>query len=116
MKAPEFPRFIRDLPQADLPIEDVIGWIMQGERGQVMLLQVDEEKAVPEHAHGDQWGIVIEGEMDLTIAGKTETYRRGDSYFIPSGTSHGAILRSGFRALDMFADRDRYRIKDGTGG
>jgi quercetin dioxygenase-like cupin family protein len=116
MKTPEFPQFIRNLPQADLPVEDLTGWILQGERGQVLLLRVDEEKNFPEHEHGDQWGIVIDGEMELTVAGKTETYRRGDSYFIPSGTPHKAIIRRGFRALDIFADRDRYRVEGDTSG
>ena len=109
MKSPQFPEFIRTLPQAVIPLDDVDARILQGIENQVLLLQVDEEKAVPEHTHGDQWGIVIDGEMDLTIAGKTETYRRGDSYFIPSGTPHGAILRKGIRVLDIFADKDRYR-------
>ncbi len=111
MKIPEFPRFIRSLPKADIPIEGVDAWILQGVDKQILLLEVHEEQDLPEHKHGDQWGIVIEGEMELTIGKETETYRRGDSYFIPAGTPHKAILHEGFRALDIFADRDRYQIR-----
>ncbi len=115
MKSPAFPEFVRKLPRADLPLEELNGWLLRGEEGQVLLLQVDEERSLPEHEHGDQWGIVIDGEMELTLGGKTDTYRRGDSYFIPCGTPHGAILRKGFRALDLFADKDRYCVKKCNG-
>lgn len=111
MKIPEFPDFVRNLPRADIPLEDVDAWILQGSESQVLLLEVDEEQHLPVHTHGDQWGIVIEGEMELTVEGKTEMYRRGDSYFIPAGAAHSAVLRKGFRALDIFADKDRYRIR-----
>jgi quercetin dioxygenase-like cupin family protein len=111
MKSPEFPRFIRNLPRPELPLEDAEAWIMQGDNGQILLLQVNHEQRIAEHAHGDQWGIVIEGEMELTIGGKAETYRRGDSYFIPAGTPHNALLYKGFRALDLFADKNRYSLK-----
>jgi len=111
MKVPEFPQFIRNLPRADIPLEEVDAWILQGYDSQVLLLKVDEEKHLPEHTHGDQWGIVIDGEMELTIEGKAETYHRGDSYFIPAGAIHKAILHEGFRALDIFADKNRYRIE-----
>ncbi len=115
MKSPEFPQFVRKLPRADLPLEELKGWLLRGEDGQVLLLQVDQEQSVPEHTHGDQWGIVIDGEMELTVAGRTDTYRRGDSYFIPAGTPHKAILHEGIRVLDLFADRDRYGVKASDG-
>lgn len=115
MKSPAFPQFVRKLPRADLPLEDLNGWLLRGEDGQVLLLQVDDEQHVPEHMHGDQWGIVIDGSMELTIGGKTETYQRGDSYFIPAETAHKAILHKGLRVLDLFADRNRYRVKTDDG-
>ena len=100
MKTPEFPEFIQKLHEADLPIDGIRGWLQNGENGQVLFLQTDQKTILPQHKHGDQWGIVIEGEMDFTIGDRTETYRQGDSYFIPARTMHGAILympESGFR-------------------
>jgi len=111
MKAPNFPEFIKNLSQADIPIEGITGWLQNGENGQVLFLQTDRKIEVPEHSHGDQWGIVIDGKMELTIAGKTEKYIQGDSYFIPAGTMHGAVLYKDFRALDHFADKERYMTK-----
>ena len=41
---------------------------------------------VPEHAHGAQWGVVLEGWVEFTIGGETQTYRRGDTYYDGPGT------------------------------
>jgi quercetin dioxygenase-like cupin family protein len=111
MKPPLFPAFIKNLPEADLPVEGIRGWLLNGENGQVLFIVAEEETLLPEHSHGDQWGIVIDGEMKLTIGGKTEQFSQGDSYFIPAGTLHGGILYKGFRALDYFADKNRYSVK-----
>lgn len=105
----EFPAFVRSLPEADLPFEGLRGWLLQSESGQVLFNESDIEVTVPEHSHGDQYGIVIDGKIDLTFGGRTRTFGRGDSYFIPRGTVHRALIRPGFRAVDYFADRDRYR-------
>ena len=111
MKAPEFPEFIKNLPEADLPVDGCRGWLVQSENGQVMFLTAEQQVKIPPHNHGDQWGFVIEGQMELTIGERTGTYRQGDSYFIPAGTMHKAILHKGFRALDYFADKNRYNMK-----
>lgn len=111
MKPPKFPEFIQNLPEADLPVAGIRGWLVQSERGQVLFLQAEQHAKIPPHRHGDQWGIVIEGKMELTIGEKNTAFRQGDSYFIPAGAVHQAILYEGFRALDHFADKDRYKIK-----
>ncbi len=109
MRHQSFPDFLRRLPEADLPYHGLRGWLLQGGESQLLFMESAIEVFVPEHSHGDQWGFVIDGKMDLTIGAKTETYERGDAYFIPSGTPHKAVLHPGFRAVDYFADRDRYR-------
>lgn len=111
MESSEFPDFVRNLPEADLPFEGLRGWLLQSESGQVLFMEADTDVNVDEHAHGNQWGIVIDGRMKLTIGEETRTYARGDSYFIPAGVPHKAIIYPGFRALDYFEDRDRYRAR-----
>ena len=111
MKPKSFPQFIQNLPEADLPVSGIRGWLFNGENGQVLFIRAEKKTLLPEHKHGDQWGIVVAGRMELTIGSSTDTYRQGDSYFIPSGTLHKAILEEGFQALDYFADRDRYETK-----
>lgn len=111
MTAKQFPQFIQNLPQADLPVSGIRGWLFNGEKGQLLFIRAEQKTLLPEHKHGDQWGIVVAGRMELTIGTSTGTYRQGDSYFIPAGTLHKATLEQGFLALDYFADRDRYHTK-----
>ena len=49
--------------------------------------------------------------MELTIGGKTQTYRKGDSYFIPKGTVHAARFHTRTFVIDFFADKNRYKAK-----
>ena len=107
-----YPEIITALPQADIPFKGVRGWLSQGEDHQIVFFDLEPIGKVTEHKHGAQWGIVIEGEMDLTIGGITKTYKRGDSYFIPEGVPHSAVFKKRTLALDFFADKDRYKAKE----
>ncbi len=111
MSSSNFPEFVRRLPRADLPFEGLRGWLLQSDWGQVLFNESDIELSVPAHAHGSQWGTVIDGKIELTIDGKKRLYKRGDSYFIPANTTHSARIFPGFRAVDYFADKDRYQPK-----
>ena len=67
---------------------------------------------VPEHSHeAPQWGIVVEGRMELTINDKTEIYEKGDEYFIPAHTRHSARFLSECRVVDYFGEKMRYKPK-----
>ena len=109
MNPPEFPDFIKNLTEADLPFDGLRGWFLQSKSGQVLFNESDVEVTVPEHSHGDQLGVVIDGEIELTIDGQTGVYRRGDTYFIPGGVTHRARINPGFRAVDYFKDQNRYK-------
>ena len=104
-----FPELITQLPRADLPIDGVRGWISQATDHQVVVFDIEPIGEIPPHSHGEQWGVVVEGEMELTIGGETRRYGPGDSYHIPAGVTHGARFLSRFRAIDVFADADRYK-------
>lgn len=107
----DWPEFIHALPQADLPLEGLRGWLLNGETAQLLFLEALEETQVPMHSHGAQWGIVVEGSMEFTADGSTNTVTQGTSYSIPAGKEHGALLHKGVRVIDVFEDRDRYRVK-----
>ncbi len=103
--------FITALPEADIAFKGVRGWLSQAGDHQVVFLEIDAIGEVAEHKHGAQWGIVVEGEMDLIIGGVSKTYRKGDSYFVPAGVIHSAVFKKKTWAIDVFADRDRYLAK-----
>ncbi|RKX21955.1 MAG: hypothetical protein DRP51_03305, partial [Candidatus Zixiibacteriota bacterium] len=66
---------------------------------------------VPPHSHCAQWGIMLDGEMSLTIGGETRIYKKGDQYFIPEGITHSAKFLSRVNVIDIFDAPDRYKVK-----
>lgn len=108
MQAPDFPAFVRGLPEADLPADGLRGWLLQSDSGELLFMEAVKDVYVPLHSHCDQWGFVVDGSVELTIGDETRTYGRGDSYVIPAGTLHGGRIGAGFRAVDFFTDPNRY--------
>lgn len=104
-----FPSIVAALPEADANFPGIQVRLLRGPTACAIFVEALKDSEVPVHSHGAQWGIVVDGEMDLTIGGATRTYRRGDEYMIPAGTPHGAKLRAGTRVIDFFDDPDRYR-------
>ena len=111
MAVSTYPDFITGLPQVEVPKAGVRGWLSQASDHQVVFFEIEPIGEIPPHSHGEQWGIVVEGEMELTIGGETQRYRPGDSYYIPAGVEHSATFLTHFRAIDVFADADRYKPK-----
>ncbi len=107
----DFPKIITSLPEADIEFEGVRGWIAQGDNHQIVFFEIESSAEVSEHSHNAQWGIVVKGEMELTIEGKTEVYRKGDEYFIPTHAKHSAKFLTKCRVIDFFTDKTRYKPK-----
>jgi quercetin dioxygenase-like cupin family protein len=107
-----FADFIKALPQADIPMEGPLAYLLTGGPCQVVFFDLPAGSEVPPHSHGAQWGIVVDGELELTIGGQNKTYRQGDSYFIGDGVVHSGKIESRCQVIDVFADADRYQPKD----
>jgi quercetin dioxygenase-like cupin family protein len=103
-----FPGPITMLPLADIPLEGVKGYLLQGKRQQVLFMEFSKDAELPEHAHEAQWGIVLEGRIDLIIDGKNHMYTKGDRYFIPEGVSHSARVHACYADITYFDAKDRY--------
>jgi quercetin dioxygenase-like cupin family protein len=55
------------------------------------------------HSHpNEQVGYVVSGSVDLTLEGKTQTLRAGDSYYVPSGLVHGVKALEDTVLIDVF--------------
>ena len=111
MKNEFFPELIRSLPETDIKIKGLHGWLIQNEHILVSILECEEPVEVGEHSHGDQFGIVLCGTLDIMIDGKPYHYEKGDNYFVPSGAKHSAKLSADHRSLDFFEDTERYKPK-----
>lgn len=107
----KYPKIITSLPEADIPFKGLKGWILQGQTQQVLFLEIEAIGHVSEHTHSAQFGMVLEGEMSLTIGGETKRYQKGDTYFIPAGTPHSAVFHSKVFVVDLFDEPARYRAQ-----
>jgi quercetin dioxygenase-like cupin family protein len=76
-----------------------------------VFFEIASSAEVPTHRHNAQWGIVVEGEMELTIEGTAKVYRKGDEYFIPAHAKHSAKFLTNCRIIDFFVDKARFTPK-----
>ena len=108
----DYPKVLTRLPEADIHIEGVKAWILQGQNHQLVFFEFKPHVQVPEHSHDyDQWGMLIEGKMHLTIDGQTRTCEKGDEYVIPAGAKHYATFQHKTRVIDFFSEKARYKTK-----
>ncbi|MCB2093400.1 MAG: cupin domain-containing protein [Rhodobacteraceae bacterium] len=107
------PDFIRALPALELPFPDatVSTNAMRSDGALAVFFTFHEDMDLPAHSHKAQWGTVIEGWLDLTMAGKTRRYLPGESYSIPSGVVHSARGPAGTVIFDLFEEPDRYALR-----
>lgn len=104
-----FPEPILSLPQADIPIKGCTAFLSQGENHQIIFMTFAGEVDLPPHSHKSQWGIVLEGRIDLEIDGVLKTYQKGDRYYIPENTVHSGKIYAGYSDMTFFDQKDRYR-------
>jgi quercetin dioxygenase-like cupin family protein len=106
-----FPRPIRDLPEADIPLEGIKAYLSQSDSHQIIFMEFGKDVDLPEHSHAAQVGIVLEGKIELTIDGEKTTYTKGDRYYIPEGVLHSGKISAGYADITFFNEPDRYPRK-----
>lgn len=106
-----FPEPIRNLPEADIPLNGLKAYLSQSDNHQILFMEFDEDVEIPEHSHESQWGVVLEGRVDLTIEGVERTYTKGDRIFIPKGAKHSGKIYAGYSDISFFNEQDRYKRK-----
>jgi len=108
-----FPELIRNLPEADIPLEGIRAYLSQSRDHQLIFMQFEKDVVLPEHAHAAQVGFVLNGRIDLTIGGQAHRYSRGDIYTIPAGVPHSGRIHAGYADITFFDEPDRYQAKTG---
>ncbi|MHC4425076.1 MAG: cupin domain-containing protein [Planctomycetota bacterium] len=106
-----FPEPIRSLPEADIPLSGLKAYLSQSDNHQILFMEFGEDAEVPEHSHESQWGVVLEGKIDLAIEGVERTYTKGDRVFILKGAKHSAKIYAGYADISFFNEQDRYKGK-----
>lgn len=109
----QFPDFIKNFPALDIPFpEDVVtSHAIRSEAGLVVFFEFHKDMVLPPHSHLAQWGTLVDGEIEFTIGGETKTLGPGAVWDIPSGTEHGAVIKAGSKAIDVFEEPDRYGLR-----
>ncbi len=108
-----FPDFIQKFPALDLPFgEDVVqSRVVRSDAGLVVFFTFLQDVDLPPHSHLAQWGILVNGSMEMTIDGVTRICKPGDTWDIPAHTEHGAKIIAGSMVIDVFEEPDRYPLK-----
>ncbi|MBT1072907.1 cupin domain-containing protein [Pelotalea chapellei] len=99
---------IKNLRKADIHLKGITAYLSQAESHQIIFMEFDEDVELQEHSHESQWGVVLEGGIDLVIDGVKQSYAKGDRYFIPQGVRHSGRIYAGYADMTFFNQPDRY--------
>ena len=94
------------------PVPGIVMQTVTGEKLMANWVTIEPNREVPRHQHPhEQLGIMLEGELELTLGDETRLLRPGDAYTIPPNLPHGARTHdAGCVVLDIFTPpRDDYR-------
>ena len=106
-----FPDIITKYPTADISIDGITSHLIQAEQQQFVFMHFDKDVEISEHSHEAQWGVVLDGTMELTIAGQLRVLQKGDTYYIDKEVKHSAKIKKGYTDLTLFNQVDRYKTK-----
>lgn len=93
----ELPRFT---PLPGIEMYSITGGTMMGN-----WVRIDPNTTMPAHQHPhEQFGVMLEGTMELTIGDETRLLTPGTAYTIPGGVVHAArTFEDGCLVLDIFS-------------
>ena len=106
-----FPQPIKNLPEADIPINGIKAYLSQSNTHQIIFMEFENNANLPEHSHAAQIGIVLEGKIELVIDGKEQCFTKGDRYYIPKGIKHSGKIYAGYADITFFNEPHRYTKK-----
>lgn len=106
-----FPEPIRNLPEADIPLDGIRAYLSQSRNHQLIFMQFEKDVDLSEHTHAAQVGFVLDGRIDLVIDGVEQCFIKGDIYHIPAGMLHSGKIHAGYADITFFEEPDRYPVK-----
>jgi len=100
-----FPPSVRALPRTSLGGADV--YVHQAGTTQILFIEVPMGRSpveVPTHTHDVEWGVVVEGRIDMTFPDRTEHHGPGDTHLIPRGVPHSFRFQPGTASIHYFVE------------
>ncbi|GGN63050.1 MULTISPECIES: cupin domain-containing protein [Novosphingobium] len=108
-----YPDLIKSkLPAITHHVSGFAGYLLQGEHSQLVFSDFTGDFNAPDHVHGHHLGIVLEGEVEMTIEGETRIYGPGEYYIVAPGAVHSAKIEKGTKSIDIWFEPDHIRLKD----
>ncbi|MDE5422079.1 cupin domain-containing protein [Ancylomarina sp. DW003] len=108
----KFPEIIDRHASAAIPIDGLKSKLIQAGEQQFVFMEFEKDIEVLPHAHNAQWGVVLDGEMEITISGVVLHLKKGDTYFIEKDEVHSAKIKAGYKDMTLFDQADRYKAKE----
>lgn len=101
---------ISDIPLKPL-ISGIAGRYIHGENCTMGVVNIEKGSVLPLHHHvHEQLTYIMDGELEMTIDGKTMTLKKGDYYVIHSNVPHSAVAHMACTVMDVFAPvREEYK-------
>lgn len=107
-----FPSIITSHPTADISFDGVKSHLIQAGEQQFIFMEFEKDVVVPEHFHDAQWAVVLDGEIEITIGGVKNVFKKSDTYFVEKGVKHSAKIKKGYTDLTLFNQPVRYKVKN----
>ncbi len=101
-----FPEPVHRLPKGNLAGINV--YIHDNGSSQVLFFELPRDRpevVVPTHTHDVEWGVVVEGRIDMTIDGRSEAHPAGTPHFIPAQVPHSFRFYPGTSSIHYFVER-----------
>ena len=106
-RADFLPPRIRDLPDFDGPFD---AFRLAADGAEVLFATYPAGTAIDPHDHPtDNVGVIIRGELILTMGGEESRYGPGDWYHVPPGTSHAARFDQDTAEIELWFSADTER-------
>lgn len=101
---PDFLRHPKNAIPAAVRIYGIEGWMFKGsDDSRLVLWQCPEPLETEEHTHDfDEYTLVVEGELTITVDGVTHTLTAGQELVVPRATPHRVACQAGTRTVNAF--------------
>lgn len=106
---PYYPEFFQTLPKPAVPMPGLTAFTMS-DRVQVIFYEIPDGSSAGEHVNCDEWGVVIQGHVSVTMNGETRKYGAGETFFIPEGVPHSLVNHPGVVGITVFDDAERFPV------
>jgi quercetin dioxygenase-like cupin family protein len=86
-----------------------------GEQMLASLVDLAADAIVPSHSHPhEQFGMLLRGDLCITIAGETQQLKIGSIYIVPGGVEHSVVTGpEGAQLIEAFSPvREEYKFSD----